>query len=162
MGDLGVPYCCSSALHDSLRPMDCIPTGGLQHSRFLWLPPSSGVWSNPCPSSSWRELPWWLRRWCYLTGLSSVAPFFAFRLSQHQGLIGKTALHIRWPNYWNFSSSSSSDYSRLISFRIDWVWSLGCPRDSQESSSAPQFERVVTHTPLLLKKEIATHSSILA
>ena len=30
------------------------------------------------------------------------------------------ALHIRWPNYWSFSISPSSEYSGLISFRIDW------------------------------------------
>ena len=32
------------------------------------------------------------------------------------------ALHIRWSNYWNFTSSISpfNEYSRLISFRIDW------------------------------------------
>ena len=29
-------------------------------------------------------------------------------------------LHIRWPKYWNFSISPSSEYSGLISFRIDW------------------------------------------
>ena len=31
-------------------------------------------------------------------------------------------LHIRWPKYWSFSFSiiSSNEYSRLISFRIDW------------------------------------------
>ena len=30
--------------------------------------------------------------------------------------------HIRWPKYWSFSFSisSSKEYSRLISFRIDW------------------------------------------
>ena len=34
----------------------------------------------------------------------------------------ESALHIRWPKYWSFSFSisPSSDYSRLISFRIDW------------------------------------------
>ena len=32
------------------------------------------------------------------------------------------ALHIRWPKYWSFSFSISlsSEYSGLISFRIDW------------------------------------------
>ena len=32
------------------------------------------------------------------------------------------ALHIRWPKYWSFSFSisPSNEYSRLISFRIDW------------------------------------------
>ena len=31
-------------------------------------------------------------------------------------------LHIRWPEYWSFSFSISlsSEYSGLISFRIDW------------------------------------------
>ena len=31
-------------------------------------------------------------------------------------------LRIRWPNYWSFSFSisPSSEYSELISFRIDW------------------------------------------
>ena len=35
----------------------------------------------------------------------------------------KSALHIRWPKYWNFSFSISpfNDYSGLISFRIDWI-----------------------------------------
>ena len=33
-----------------------------------------------------------------------------------------SVLHIRWPKYWsfNFSISPSSEYSGLISFRIDW------------------------------------------
>ena len=35
----------------------------------------------------------------------------------------ESALCIRWPKYWSFSSSisSSSDYSGLISFRMDWL-----------------------------------------
>ena len=34
----------------------------------------------------------------------------------------ESALSIRWPKYWNFSFciSPSNEYSRLISFRIDW------------------------------------------
>ena len=31
-----------------------------------------------------------------------------------------SVLHIRWPKYWRFSISSSNEYSRLISFKIDW------------------------------------------
>ena len=31
-----------------------------------------------------------------------------------------SALHIKWPEYWSFSISPSSEYSGLISFRIDW------------------------------------------
>ena len=45
----------------------------------------------------------------------------------------ESAPWIRWPKYWsfNFSISPYSEYSGLISFRIDW--SPCCPRDSWES-----------------------------
>ena len=35
----------------------------------------------------------------------------------------KSVLHIRWPKYWSFSRSisPSSEYSGLISFRMDWL-----------------------------------------
>ena len=35
----------------------------------------------------------------------------------------ESALHIRWPKYWSFSFSISlsSEYSGLISFKIDWL-----------------------------------------
>ena len=35
----------------------------------------------------------------------------------------ESVLHIRWPKYWSlsFSISPSSEYSGLISFRIDWL-----------------------------------------
>ena len=32
----------------------------------------------------------------------------------------ESALCIRWPQYWHFSFSPSNEYSRLISYRIDW------------------------------------------
>ena len=53
-------------------------------------------------------------------------------------------LHIRWPKYYSFSFSisPSDEYSGLISFRIDWFWSLGCSRDSQESSLTPQLKSI--------------------
>ena len=35
----------------------------------------------------------------------------------------ESVLHIRWPKYWHFSFSisPSSEYSGLISFRMDWL-----------------------------------------
>ena len=57
----------------------------------------------------------------------------------------ESALCIRWPKYWSFSFSISlsNEYSRLISFRIDWFNLLACsPRDSQESFPAPQFKSI--------------------
>ena len=37
-------------------------------------------------------------------------------------------LRIRWPNYWNFSISSSNEYLGLIAFRIDWFEILSVQR----------------------------------
>ena len=57
----------------------------------------------------------------------------------------KSALHIRWPKYWSFSFniSPSKDYSGLISFRMDGLVGFPCSsRDSQESSSTPQFKSI--------------------
>ena len=55
----------------------------------------------------------------------------------------ESVLCIRWPKYWSFSFSvsPSSEYSELISFRTDWFDRSPCsPRDSQESTPAPQLE----------------------
>ena len=56
----------------------------------------------------------------------------------------ESALHIRWPKYWSFSFSisPSNEYSGLISCRK----SPCCPKDSQESSPAPQLERSIVCT----------------
>ena len=42
----------------------------------------------------------------------------------------KSLLHIRWPKYWSFSFSisPSSEYSGLISFRMDWLDLLAVQR----------------------------------
>ena len=42
----------------------------------------------------------------------------------------ESVLHIRWPKYWsfNFSISPSSEYSGLISFRMDWLDLLAVQR----------------------------------
>ena len=40
-----------------------------------------------------------------------------------RGFSSESVLCIRWPKYWNFSFSlrPSNEYSRLISFRMDWL-----------------------------------------
>ena len=58
----------------------------------------------------------------------------------------KSAFHTRWPKYWSFSFSisPSSEYSGLISFRMDWLDLLavqGSPA-VQESSTTPQFKSI--------------------
>ena len=56
----------------------------------------------------------------------------------------ESALHMRWPKYWNFSFSisPSNEYSGLISCRVDWLDLLACLRDCQESSPTLQFKNI--------------------
>ena len=57
----------------------------------------------------------------------------------------ESVFHIRWPKYWSFSFSisSSSEYSGLISFKIDCLVRFPCsPTDSQESYLTPQFKSI--------------------
>ena len=61
---------------------------------------------------------------CYPLLLPSV--FASIRVFSSELAFG-----IRWPKYWSFSTSPSSEYSGLISFRIDWFDVLavqGTPR----------------------------------
>ena len=70
----------------------------------------------------------------------------------------EVALPIRWPKYWNFSFSISlsSEYSGLISFRIDLASSPCSPRDSEESPATPQFKSISSLALNLLYGPILT------
>ena len=72
--------------------------------------------------------------WCPLLLLPSIFPSIRVFSSE-------SVLCIRWPKYgsFSFSISPSNEYSRLISFRIDWFDLLA---DSQESSPTPQFKSI--------------------
>ena len=50
---------------------------------------------------------------------------------------------ITWPKYWSFSFSisPSNEYSRFISFRMDWL-DLLAVQGTLKSSPAPQFENI--------------------
>ena len=95
-----------SHVHNYLR------THGLQHARL------------PCPSLSYSLLQLISIELAIQSSnpLSLPSPL-ALILSQHQTFFSnETALHITWSKYWSFtfSISPSSEYSVLISFRIDW------------------------------------------
>ena len=53
----------------------------------------------------------------------------------------ESALPFGWPKYWRFSTSSSNEYSGLISFRIDW-FDLLAVQGTLKSSPAPQFKSI--------------------
>ena len=82
---------------------------GLQHTRL------------PCPSLSWSLLCWVGDAIQPSHPLSFPSPP-AFHLSQPQCVFQWVSSSCQVAKYWSFgfSISSSSEYSGLISFRIDW------------------------------------------
>ena len=55
----------------------------------------------------------------------------------------ESALHMRWPKYWSFSFSisPSNEYSRLISFRVNWFDFLAV-HETLEPFPAPQLKSI--------------------
>ena len=105
---------------------------GLQHAKLPCPSPTSGAYSNSVP----------LSQWCHSTISSSVIPFSScFQSFSAWVLSNESALHIRWPKYWNFSFSfsisPSNDYSQLISFRMN-CFDLLAVQGTWESSLTPQ------------------------
>ena len=95
-------------MSNSLQPC------GLQQVRLPCPSPTPKACSNSCASS----------RWCHPTISSDIhlllptSIFPSIRVFSNESV-----LHIRWPKYWtfSFSLSPSSEYSGLISFRMDWL-----------------------------------------
>ena len=73
---------------------------------------------------------------CPLLLAPSVFP--SIRISSSE-----SALCVTWPKYWSviFSSNFSSEYSGLISFRMDW-FDLLAVQGTPNSFPAPQFESI--------------------
>ena len=113
-----------------VKPLTCVwlfVTPGTAAARLFCPPRPLRVCSDSCP----------LSLWCYLTILlPSIFP--RIRVFSNE-----SALCLRWPKCWSFSLgiSPSSDY--WVDFLWNrLVWCPCCPRDSQESSPAPQFESI--------------------
>ena len=69
----------------------------------------------------------------------------------------ESVLCIKWPKYWSFSFSisPSSEYSGLISSRIDWLNLLGV-QWTQASSPIPQFKSINSSVLSFLYSPILT------
>ena len=98
-----------SLVSNSLRPH------GLQHARPPCPSPTPGVYSNSCPLSRWQPSNHLIL--CHPL-LLPPSIFPSIRVFSND-----STLCIRWPKYWSFSFSISpfSEYSWLISFRMDWL-----------------------------------------
>ena len=51
----------------------------------------------------------------------------------------ESALCLRWPKYWRFNVNPSNEYSRLISFRIDWFDLLAVQRVRHNLATEQQY-----------------------
>ena len=97
----------SSVVSSSLWPY------GLQHARVPCL--------SPTPRACSDLFQWVCDAIQPSHPLSFPSPL-AFNLFQHRCLSNELALRMDWPKCWSFSFSISpfNEYSRLISFWIDW------------------------------------------
>ena len=95
-----------SVMFNSLRPH------GPQHARPPCPSPTPGVYSNSCPLSVMLSN-------CLILYHPFLFPSSIF--PSIRVFYNESALHIRWPKYWNFSFniSPSNEHSGLISFRMD-------------------------------------------
>ena len=96
-------------MRNSLRPH------GLQHARLPCPSPTPGAFSNSCP----------LSRWCHPTISSSVVPFSSWLQSfPASGCFPRSQFFASGGQSIGVSASTSvlsTEYSGLISFRMDWL-----------------------------------------
>ena len=113
-------------MSDSLKPH------GLKHARLPCPSPTPGICSNSCP----------LSQWCYLTIVASVT-LFSFCL--HQGLFQRVgSLHQLVKVSELQLQQKFFQWIFRVDFLYDWLfWSPCSPRDTQESSPAPQLKNNV-------------------
>ena len=116
-----------SVMSDSLRLYE------LQQARPPCASPTPGVHPNSCA----------LNRWCHPAISSSVIPFSScFQFFPASGSFPMSWLCVRWPISLELQHQSFQCIFR-VDFLYDWlVWSPCSPRDSQESSPAPQFKNI--------------------
>ena len=97
----------------------------LSHLRLFEIP-----WTAACQASLSITNSWSLLRFMPMESVMSSNHFILCCLflllpsifPSIRDFSKNSVLHISWPKYWsfNFSISPSSEYSGLISFRIDW------------------------------------------
>ena len=117
-----------SVVSDSFRPH------GEHHPRSPCPSPTPGVYSNLCP----------LNRRCHLTIASSVIPFSScLQTFPHHGLFQWVSSSHQEAKVSQFQlQHQSSQWTFRTDFLYDGLVGSPCsPRDSQESSPAPQFEK---------------------
>ena len=138
----------NSVQFSSVTQSDSLWPHGLQHTRLPCPSPTPRACSNSCPSS------WW----CHPTISSSVEPFSSYH--QSYPALGS------FPRSQFFASPGqsirASASASVIPMSIQDWFPLGLaglislhPRDSEESSSAPQFKRINCSSVMFLYGQVS-------
>ena len=117
-------------MSDSLQPH------ALKHARLPCPSPSLRVCSDSCP----------LSQWCHPTMLSSVIFFSCLQNFPESGSFLRVSSSHQVAKVLELQLQHQS-FQKIfrIDFLLDWlVGSPCCPRDSQESSLAPQFKSIIS------------------
>ena len=113
----GLPWWSSGSVQFSSVAQWCptLQPHGLQHTRPPCSSPTPRAYSNSCSFESVMPSNHLILS-CPFLLLPPIPP--SIRVFSNE-----SALRIRWPKNWSFSFniSPSNDYSRLISFRRDWL-----------------------------------------
>ena len=150
LSTVGQSYLTQSLFYNQVLNISCNLLNMVAVVQFLsciWL--LAAPWTAACQAPLTPTISWSLFKLMFIESVMLSNHFILCHpfllplvFSSIRVFSNKSALHIRWAKYWNFSFSisPSNEYSGLISFWIDW--SPYCPRDSQESSTAPQFKSI--------------------
>ena len=114
----------------------------VSHVQLLVTPWTAACQTSLSITNSWSLLKQMSMEWVipsnHLTLCRPLHPpasiFSSIRVFSNE-----SGLHIRWPKYrgFSFNISPSSEYSGLISFKMDWL-----DLRIQESSPTPQFKSI--------------------
>ena len=131
-----------SVVSDSLRPHEP------QHTRPPCPSPTPRIHPNSCPLSP--VMPSNHLILCHPLLLPSFFP-------SNRVFPNESALDISWPQYWSFRFrfSPSSEYSKLISFIIDWLEVLAVQRTLKSLVQHHSTEPSILHHSQLLMVQLS-------
>ena len=127
---------------------------GLQHARLPCPSPTPGAYSDSCP----------LSQWCHPTISSSVVPFSS-HLQSFPALGSFLMSHFFPSDGQSIGASASASVLPMNIqdwFPLGWTgWSPCSPRDSQESSSTPQFKSINSPAFSFHRRHISTWPTVM-
>ena len=105
----------------------------LSRAQFFEIPWTAALQASLSFAISWSLLkPMSVELVMLLNNLILCCPLLLLpsNFSNIKVFSNELVLHIRWPKYWSFtiSISPSNEYSRLMSFRMDWLYFLAVYR----------------------------------